>query len=128
MRDEITRLDAADRAMVAAFADQVVLGAHGSRRRYRHGCRCLLCRAAEAAYRAQYRAAAVRGLVPLGRREPAGRTWLQVHQLRVEGFSRADLARRLGLRRATLVPHDGRVTVRVRRLVDAAWHRHCGMA
>lgn len=93
---------------------------HGTRAQYRAGCRCLRCRAANAAYVAAYR-----------RRRRAPRPLLRtiispvearrrIRQLLTEGFSKSDIARRLGLKNRAPRLHPAGITLakalKIRRL------------
>jgi hypothetical protein len=87
--------------------------AHGTRRQYQRArCRCTPCKAAEAAYRARLRARHARGQPILGSHASASTTWRLLRSLRIEGFTKAEIARRLGLRRPRLSVHPERVTLR----------------
>lgn len=70
---------------------------HGARWTYQQGCRCLQCRRGNAVYQAQVRQAKARGRTLPGMRVNARRTWWKIRLLQIEGFSLAELARRLGL-------------------------------
>lgn len=86
---------------------------HGSRTTYqRHACRCLPCKAANAAYGKAYYRSKAQGKQPLGALVDAKITWKQIKALRIEGFSYAEIARRLGLRWPVLQLHTDQVTLR----------------
>lgn len=86
---------------------------HGSRTTYqRHACRCLLCKAANAAYGKAYYRLKAQGKQPLGALVDAKITWKQIKALRIEGFSYAEIARRLGLRWPVLQLHHDKITIR----------------
>jgi hypothetical protein len=70
---------------------------HGRRSKYQAGCRCPLCGRAEAAYRAALRRQHLEGKRPLGTLVSAKQLHKHIKSLRVEGFSLAEIARRLGL-------------------------------
>lgn len=93
---------------------------HGTRKAYQAGCLCLLCRAAEASYRANLRAQHLHQRPPLGTLVPAAEAYRRLRQLKAEGFSRARLATELGLKTPRFRWHPDRITVRtllkVRRL------------
>lgn len=80
--------------------------------------RCFPCRLAAATYRARLRKRHATGIPPLGRRVDGAATRTLVKRLLIEGFTYAELARRLGLRRfrlsTTTVTH--RKALQVRRL------------
>ena len=82
----------------------------GTRAQYQAGCRCAPCRRAEAAYRQRLRGQHVRGQIPLGARVPAAGLWKRVKSLQVEAFTKAEIARRLGLKRPILEWHPVTVT------------------
>lgn len=95
---------------------------HGTRQVYRRfACRCLPCKAAEAAYRRALYALHQQGKVSLGSVVSSGPLRKQVKALRLEGVSYAEIATRLGIpgQRIVFVYRD-RVTLRnllkVRRL------------
>jgi hypothetical protein len=69
---------------------------HGTRSTYQGGCRCLPCRAANAAYSQTYRAILRRGEHPAGQLQRASTAWRLIYSLRSEWFSQAEVARRLG--------------------------------
>lgn len=158
--------------------------AHGTRRSYQAGCRCVLCRAANADYvrsrrtdwlpdptemvsaaparaylltlriqgvgyrqaatiarldpgliqdirkgaRTQIRAVTstrilgIRPQLALGQRVTAWRTWRLLDSLKREGFSRADLARKLGLQDTHLQLHARHVRVKNACKVRNLWH------
>lgn len=70
---------------------------HGTRRSYQQGCLCLLCRAAEASYRATLRRQHATGRLPFGTLVPATDTAKRIRQLLIERMTKADLTRQLGL-------------------------------
>lgn len=84
---------------------------HGSRGAYQDGCRCVPCRAAEARYRSKLRATHRRGLKPLGSVISAKEAQRKVKALLIERFTRAEIARRLGLKSAKLRLHPDAITV-----------------
>lgn len=108
---------------------------HGTRLRYIAGCKCTPCRRANSDYERQRRAARAagdwNGLVPADRarterkilavtRDMAsdralvapGRTFRLIDQLLEEGFTKAELARRLGYRHGALQFRRHRMTAR----------------
>jgi hypothetical protein len=104
------------------YANSVACGAHGRPEAcavthgtyagYQHGCRCLACRTAAAAYRMTLRWMHRRGIVPLGTLVSATATWRRIRQLQAERFTRTEIARRLGVQRHGLALHTDRVTLR----------------
>ena len=96
--------------------------AHGTRRQYLRGCRCLPCAAANAAYLRDYMRERRQGAPPrLGSAVSIVDTWRQIRQLQCEQFTKAAIARALGVQRLRLELYaGGRVTLRnackVRRL------------
>lgn len=69
---------------------------HGTRSCYQRGCRCLPCKAAEAAYRSQLRRQQTRARRPLGALIPASEAWARIRVLTQEGFSQRRMSRELG--------------------------------
>lgn len=69
---------------------------HGQRRTYQAGCRCLPCRAAEAAYRARLRGAQARGLPTLGMLVSPKQAARRIRQLKGEGYTAARIAQMAG--------------------------------
>jgi hypothetical protein len=69
---------------------------HGTRARYRHGCRCLPCKAANARALTDWRRARKAGRVPLGALVPAVEAHRIIKVLRAEWQTKAALARDLG--------------------------------
>lgn len=92
---------------------------HGQRRTYRCGCRCTLCRAANAARSArQYRAAKIDAPM-LGARVPAARTHILMRVLRCEGFTHGDVAKLLGWHgNYARIYHARTVTLRTQRQIE----------
>lgn len=78
---------------------------HGTRARYQRGCTCLPCKASEAAYRAKIRQQHREGKPPLGTMMSAVEAWRRIRQLKIEGISRRELSKRLGLHPRTLRVH-----------------------
>lgn len=97
---------------------------HGTRQTYQAGCHCCPCRAANAAYIAQLRRQHATGHTPLGAHVSGVEVRRRIQQLLIERFTRAEIARRLGLKRGRLELHTDRVTLRnvlkVRRLYRLA--------
>jgi hypothetical protein len=91
---------------------------HGTRKQYQTGCRCLLCRAANAEYQATLRVQQAKGLTPLGRLVPAGGLQRRLRTLLLEQYHRTEIARALGLHPATLRLHRKRVRYRTALLVE----------
>lgn len=93
---------------------------HGTRRCYQAGCRLLLCKAAEAQYRAALRRLRAHGKTPLGAYVSGKEAQRRIAQLLIERFTKAEIARRLGLKTTKLQLHTEVITVRnllkVRRL------------
>lgn len=96
-------------------------GAHGTRQTYQDThCRCAPCRAANAAYSAHWRAGIRDGRPLLGAHVAATDVDRAVALLVEEGFSKAAIARGLGLQTGYLQYRDTvtlRTVFRVRRLV-----------
>jgi hypothetical protein len=86
---------------------------HGTRVRYRRGCRCTACRAANAAYWTDWRKGKRGGRVPLGALISAAEAHRIIKVLRAEFLTRQRLAEALGrhhdLARLT---HQQMITVR----------------
>jgi hypothetical protein len=78
---------------------------HGTRRMYQAGCPCLQCRRAEASYRTHLRQQRAKGQTPLGAYVLARSLWRLVKKLTAEGFTRPEIALRLGLKRPRLELH-----------------------
>lgn len=78
---------------------------HGTRHTYQRGCRCRQCRWAEATYRSQLRKQHTRGQHAPGERIPARSTWRLLESLRKAGYTKAQIARFLGLKRPILDVH-----------------------
>jgi hypothetical protein len=72
--------------------------AHGTRALYKRGCTCLLCRAAEAAYRGDLRKQHATGHVPLGSLVSAAPVWRMFGILLGEQYRKGHLALLLGRR------------------------------
>lgn len=85
---------------------------HGTRPAYQAGCRAVCCRAAEAAYRVRLRRLHRLHRVPLGTIVSAVATWRRIRALQAERVTRAEISRRLGLRRSGLRLHPDRVTLK----------------
>lgn len=85
---------------------------HGTRACYqRAGCHCTPCRAAEAAYRAALRRLQATGKRPLGSLMDAATVRALVKGMRIEKFTFAEIARRLGVKCQRFQLQD-RVTIR----------------
>ena len=69
---------------------------HGGLWDYRKGCRCEPCRVATSAYLRKYRKRLA------GRLVPSAATTKRVQELLDEGFTRAQIARRIGIKCARL--------------------------
>lgn len=93
---------------------------HGQRRTYAQGCRCRPCKVSNAAYQQRLVARKRAGRPMPGAKVDAKETWKLIHRLMAERFTKAMIARALGLRGKSLKLHPDRVTVRnalkVRRL------------
>jgi len=89
---------------------------HGTRRRYRHGCRCTRCRAANADAQAKRRHAHRHGATLLGAVVKATEARRRLQQLQAE---QVPIAQRLGLKCGRLRLHPDGVTVR--RLLQLRW-------
>jgi hypothetical protein len=88
---------------------------HGVRRTYQHGCHCEVCRAANTAYQASYRAAARAGRRVLGAHVAAADVARAVASLVDEGYTRAQIAVALGCRcRRLQVPRSAGAAVALR--------------
>lgn len=86
---------------------------HGTRSSYqRNGCACFPCRRANSAYQAALRQAKAKGLIPAGQRIDARAVWRIIKALKTEGFTHAEIARRIGLQTPCLQWHAETVTVR----------------
>lgn len=95
---------------------------HGTRWMYqKRGCRCLQCRRGNASYQTNLRKAKAKGYRPLGHRTAAGRTWRRIRSLLAEQFSKAELARRLGLKKPALQVHPRLVTVKTQTRIEALY-------
>ena len=96
--------------------------------REKHGCKCAGC---ETAYRAYWRRKmhALRGYSDRGLGD-ALPTQAQIRSLLDRGWSRAEIARRVGCHRKviewTAAGRERRVSERVRRGVDGLWRRELG--
>lgn len=99
--------------------DRRAIPSHGRRTTYQAGCRCLQCRRGNASYQTQIRQAKAKGQRLPGMRVSASQTWRRIRLLRIEGFTLAELARRLGLH-APMLQFDTRVvTVRTEQRMEA---------
>jgi hypothetical protein len=85
---------------------------HGTRANYKTGCRCLACRAANAAYIASLRARHRHQRPILGSHVPAAPAWRMVKSLGVEQITEADIAKAFGLKDPRLRWHTTRITLR----------------
>lgn len=85
---------------------------HGTRRKYQSGCDCRPCRCAEAAYRSALRRARLEGKQPLGVKVSARSMWRLIESLRIEGYTYAAIARKLGLQSPQIQLHTDTVTLR----------------
>jgi hypothetical protein len=96
---------------------------HGTRKHYQKGCTCLPCRAANATYQDQYRAAYRKGRPPLGAHIKGTEAHALIRALLTEHWTRGMIARQLGQRWPVLQYHDGvtlRTTLKLRILVRQA--------
>lgn len=93
---------------------------HGTRSLYQRGCRCLLCRAAEAAYRADLRRQQAHGKLQMGALVDARAMWRLIAVLLNEQYRKGQLALLLGMKRPILRLGRAKVTretdLKVRRL------------
>jgi hypothetical protein len=94
--------------------------AHGTRRQYKRGCRCLTCRAANARYEAARSRDKAKGIRRLGSLISATDARRKVEQLKRE---QVNVAERLGLKRARVRLHT-RITVRTWLKIRALWRRY----
>lgn len=94
--------------------------AHGTTAAYWRGCHCLRCRQARAVYQQALRAALARGKLPPRRLVSSAQTRKRIRQLLVEGFTRRQIALRVGLRCGVLRLHN-HVTVQTAERVEALW-------
>jgi hypothetical protein len=95
---------------------------HGTRASYQAtGCGCLPCRAANAAYQAQYRRFAAVGRRPLRSLVKATLLRRLLSQLTIEGYTEAQIARRLGLHDPRLTRETAQVTLR--KVLQLRWFR-----
>lgn len=85
---------------------------HGTRSRYQSGCHCVACRVAEAMYRKTLRGKHVKGLPILGAIISAVEAHRKIRQLKAERLSKAEIARRLGLKRPILEWHPERIRIK----------------
>lgn len=75
---------------------------HGTRRAYKAGCGCLLCRAAEASYRARLRRQQHAGQAPMGILVNAKEAGAIVRAMLTERYTQQQIARTSGIHRHTL--------------------------
>jgi hypothetical protein len=75
---------------------------HGTRLCYQRGCRCRQCRQSEASYRQALRVLKAKGHRPGGALIHATLVRLCLRRLFAEGFTKAAIARRLGLKMPAL--------------------------
>lgn len=75
---------------------------HGTRKAYRHGCRCLPCKAANATYWSAWYRDRRQGVRRLGSRVPADHAWTLIRRLLPEYGTKAALAAELGYQTRTL--------------------------
>ena len=93
---------------------------HGSRRTYQYGgCRCPQCRQGNARYSRERRRALARGRSLGGAYVSARLTWRRIRSLLVEGFTRAELARRFGYQSHELQFGAARVRLATEQRVEA---------
>jgi hypothetical protein len=85
---------------------------HGTRQHYQAGCRCVSCRAANAAYEAARSADKAAGKVRLGTIIPPGEAVKRLRQMKAEKISGRAINRQNGLKDHTLVLHPNGITVR----------------
>lgn len=102
---------------------------HGERRTYRRGCRCLVCRVANAQYEAARRQARADGKPRLGSVVPAHKTHIAMKLLRVEGFTHQGVADLLGWGHAyARTRRRARVTLRTQLRVLRLYRERCLVA
>jgi hypothetical protein len=94
---------------------------HGTRASYQAGCSCTPCRAGNAGYQAQYRRLSAVGTRPLRSLVKATLLRRVLRQLTIEGFTEAEIARRLGLRDPRLTRETEQVTWR--KVLQLRWFR-----
>lgn len=96
---------------------------HGHRTTYQDGCRCVPCKAANAQYQRALYALRQQGKAPMGSFVDAGTVRKLVKGMLIEGFTFAEIARRLGVKCERFRVCTDKVTVRkflqVRRLYRA---------
>lgn len=96
---------------------------HGTHSAYVYlKCRCAECRAARARYMKALRDRKRAGRVVFGQLVPATEAWQRVRSLQLEGLSREEQARRLGLVGTPV--HAGRRRIRLRTLLRLRWLSH----
>ena len=94
---------------------------HGTRACYRHGCRCLCCRAANARYEQERARDHALGKLRLGSRISATEARRRIRQLKAEGVP---VAAHLGLKRPSVRSHTVRVTVKTLLRIRALCRRY----
>jgi hypothetical protein len=104
-------------------AASVVTDHPASRTCYQQGCRELRCKAANAAYQAARRSRQAHGQPLQGQKVPAKELWKLIDSLRIEHFSYAEIARRLGLPCLRVYFDTDRVTVKSLARVRALYRR-----
>lgn len=85
---------------------------HGTRPTYQRGCRCCPCRAANAAYVAQWAKDTAAGKVRLGSIIAPGEAQKRIRQMKAEHLSGRAIIRLSGLKDHALVLHPNGITVR----------------
>jgi len=94
---------------------------HGTRACYKHGCHCLLCRAANAQYIAEYRKDRAHGRRRLCSLISAKEARKRVRQLQAEGVL---VAQQLGLKHPSVRLQTDRVTWKKWLKIKALWRRY----
>lgn len=95
--------------------------AHGTRRQYKRGCRCLCCRAANATYEAARARDKAKGICRLGCIISATEARRKVAQLQRE---QVNVAARLGLKHHSVRLHAHGVTLKKSLKIRALWRRY----
>lgn len=88
---------------------------HGARASYQAGCKCLLCKAAEAAYRSSLRLRKAKGLPLLGSLVSAVEARRRIRQFKREGYSKRRIAHMAGWKNGH-IQVGGRQRMRLRTL------------
>jgi hypothetical protein len=90
---------------------------HGERRMYQRGCKCVVCRGANAAYRRWHYRMRCQGMLPFGAVISPGPTRRLLRRFAVEQLTEAEITRRLGLRGTSLqLSADGITIAKAQRI------------